>query len=66
MECRVRLRLQYQVALIQAQTDLLDANLNIYAHACTEQNHVLPLPEGGEGEWQPSSVPWSCALAYWR
>ena len=32
MECHVRLHVQYQVALIQAQIDLLDANLNIYAH----------------------------------
>ena len=28
----MRLHVQYQVALIQAQIDLLDANLNIYAH----------------------------------
>ena len=32
MECHVRLHLRYQMALIQAQIDLLDANLNIYAH----------------------------------
>ena len=32
MECRVRARLQYQAAVIQARIDLLDANVDIVAY----------------------------------
>ena len=36
----MRLHVQYQVPIIQAQIDMLDANLNIYAHTVSSRAYM--------------------------
>lgn len=50
MACRVSLYLQYQVALIEADNNLRDINLDIYAHICIER-----IKKGQRRWW---SEPW--------